>query len=185
MQQIIVTPQENLSNEFKTQLLKLYNEFFPRKSPRPQRTLNWIDQTSKNRIRFILFENQTLVSHAAILVRKLIHAGNIYNLAGLGGVLTRTEYQKKGYGTEIVKFATEYIYNHAFDIAILFCHRNKEAFYRLNGWEILKNDSTIIEEDNPHPQPQDELTMIQYVSHKAKGDKVFFEEKPIFFGESW
>lgn len=185
MQQLVIRSNEDLTEGLKKQLLKLYNEFFPRSPPRQTRALNWIETTSKNRVRFILMENDTLVSHSAVLTKYIQHAGKKYKLAGLGGVFTRSEHRNQGYGAKIVKSATDFIKNQNFDVAVLFCHRKYERFYRRNGWEILSNDTILMVEEGTHLQPQDELTMIQYLSTRAIKNRELFEKEPIFFGESW
>src|SRR3989344_7912461 len=111
MYKLVRYDDNNMPQFVKTALLDLYNQFFPRKPGKPPRSLEWFNKLSQMRTCFLLLDNQIIVSHASILRKNIIHAKKKYKLAGLGGVLTRFEYQKKGNGTQIVKLATKFINN--------------------------------------------------------------------------
>lgn len=186
MKQLITLTDDDLPLWLKRQLLDLYDLLFPRKPPRIPRTLKRFNTSKQGgRARFMLLENQKVISHAAILTKSLTHAGKRYKLAGLGGVLTHPQFQNKGFGTQVVKLSTDYIDTQDCDIAVLFCHRKREDFYGKNGWQILANSDITIGKNRFHAEPQDELTMIRYISAKANRDRKLFETEPIFFGDSW
>lgn len=158
------------------QVLNLYNLFFP--SPRPGTRLR---QTT----RFVFLDGEKLISHAAVIEKTIHHRGQSYKLIGLGGVLTHPQYQRRGYGTQIVKRATEYIRSQKADVAVLFCDKKNINLYRRSGWEVFSNPRITVGKNKKNAHPQEEMTMILYLSSKAKANKEILKEYPMFFGESW
>ncbi len=181
----MVESTTKLPLHIKSQLVSLYNLAFPRVSPRIPRNIAWLDETSQKRVRFLLLNKSIVVSHAAVLTKNFRHADTQYLLAGFGGVMTHPDFRKKGFGSQIINRAARFIDKQNFDVAVLFCHRNHEVFYRRSGWEILANDDIFINEGTPIPQPQDELAMIRYISEKAIRNRERFENLPVYFGEAW
>lgn len=175
---------KELPENLKKQLLTLYRKFFPDGFTGKNEDRDWLDKFSIPTMRFLILDIDKIVSHAAIIT-KFIEHGIGYKLAGLGGVLTVEEYRGKGYGTEIVKLATEYIDTKDFDIAVLFCEPKNQKFYERNGWQPLLNPNITVGEYGVHEYPQKNVTMIRFISEKAKKNKDTFVDKPIFFGNEW
>ena len=167
-------------------LLKYYNFFFPYNDRLP-RTHEWLAETGPGRIWFILLNGNQIVSNIAVHKRSIKLFNQEFQLAALGGVFTVVKYQKKGYGSQIVKHATEYILDpkNNFDVGVLFCAPTRINFYAKNGWKKLNNPSITIFNTQNQIIPQQEVTMIRYVSEKSQNMKKDFATQSLFFGETW
>lgn len=172
---IFVFTNKTLPTAIREQIVDLYSASFP---GQPNRLL-------ANSIRLVLLDDSKVISHAAVIRKTIQHQGQSYKLIGLGGVLTHTDHQKRGFGTQIVRNATEYIRSQKADMAVLFCDEKNMILYRRSGWEVFLNPRITIGKDVSHSRPQNEMTMILYLSSKAKANKEILKEHPIFFGESW
>lgn len=175
---------KNLPSEFIKQILNLYRESFPVGFEGRNKNRKWLEPKDRDSQRFLILEGEKVVSHAAVFSKNIEHAEENYILGCLGGIVTVVDYRNKSLGTKIVKIATDYIDAQDFDLGVLFCNPKIEDFYKRNNWEKLNNpDITNEELDEKGHSPG--LTMVKFLSEKAKINRSDFESKPIFFGKSW
>ncbi len=174
-----------LPQDIKKQLLVLYKHFFPSGFTGKNEGRDWLDKFTIPVMRFLILDDNKVVSHVAVITKFIEHDGVKYKLAGIGGVMTDELYQGKGYGTQLVKAATDYIDSKDFDIAILFCDPKRHNFYGRNGWKLLINQNITVGEYGVNVYPQKESTMIRYLSDKARNNEEAFTQKPLFLGNEW
>jgi hypothetical protein len=130
-------------------------------------------------VSFVLTEGELLISHAEVNQRKLEPAGDTYKTYGVSGVFTYPSFTKEGHGKRVVAEATDYIRKSDADIALLFCNEPLSHFYTPHGWTQLEKSVLYGDKDNPEV---DDVSMILYVSEKAKQARSTIESKPIYVG---
>jgi GNAT superfamily N-acetyltransferase len=99
----------------------------------------------------------------------------------LTGVFTYPAFRRQGYGGRIVMAGTNYIRASDADIAMLHCGDEVRGFYAKYGWEPLPSAQTFVG-PRDHPQPVDEVLMMQFISRKGQRGKKSFVDQPIYFG---
>jgi GNAT superfamily N-acetyltransferase len=94
-------------------------------------------------LHFVLHADNQPVSHVGLL-QHLIRVGEQpLKVAGVGGVVTVPEAQKRGLAQRLMKHATVFMENEwMVDAGLLFCLPKMEAYYARLGWR--KIDSPIV-----------------------------------------
>jgi len=135
-------------------------------------------------VHFVVAERNALFSYATVMWKTLEHGGETYICYGIANMLTYPAYRQQGYGTQIVRAATDYIRSAPqADIAILWTSPHNLNFYARHGWEHMPN-VTIQIGDSQHPQVySDEPAMMLFLSEKGKRGRPAFEAEPIYFAE--
>ena len=131
---------------------------------------------------FVIAERGVLISHACVNTRALTHAGESYLLRGLGAVFTYPAFRKEGHGGRVVAAATEFIQGTDADVGMLFCAPERVPFYAAHGWQQLANPYACFGDPN-QPGLNDEITMMLFLSDKAKARRSDFERGSIYVGE--
>jgi GNAT superfamily N-acetyltransferase len=131
-------------------------------------------------------EASVLMAYGAAVWKNLDFAGQTYKCYGLSGIHTYPAFRKRGYGTQVVKTATEHIcQDPAADIALLWTDPNLTGFYGQFGWEATP-DITIHLGDEAQPRIDDGYYMMLFLSERAKAERATFSQHPIYFGDgSW
>lgn len=131
-------------------------------------------------IHLVLAERHGLFSNTAIIRRQVEHAGQRWNLFGVGGVFTYPAFRGRGYGAQIVGKATELILNDPeADFGMLFTMPSLEKFYGQHGWEAMPQLRVM---HGQPPEEHDEFTMMLFVSERAKAARSSFETGSIHVG---
>jgi GNAT superfamily N-acetyltransferase len=115
--------------------------------------VKWLPQTHH----FIGYEDGNAVAHAGTLRHVVRHKGNDLCLGGLKSVLTAPEARGKGYGSKVIRAATDHMAQElSVDFGLLFCKESLLEFYADLGWEHVANDVLIIHpEDGKKPWPRE------------------------------
>lgn len=88
---------------------------------------------------FLLAEGDRVLSYARTIQATVSHLGHDFNFYGLGDVITRPGFRRRGYGGRVVVEATAHIKSdREADAAVLLTGRKLEAFYRQRGWECVR-----------------------------------------------
>lgn len=142
-------------------------------------------------VSFFVCVNQRVVSYCAVLSKKLAHAHNQYQAAGLSCACTQAEYRKQGYGSLVVKTATQFIENSKVDIGLFTCDTELLFFYEKQGW-LLATDVSIIAGEYPgalSSKAYHKAVLLRLFSPKALRDRDFFHHAVINLslppGECW
>ena len=145
-------------------------------------TRNWISGDEEHVRHFVLHAGDILISHAEALRKDIEHEGLAYRLYGLGGILTYPAFRRQGYGTRVVRSATQYLMNQPdADIALVTCSSQNRGFYEKCGWEFTDSVTIHIGSRKAPEEVTDEVAF-RCVSGKAHKNHTDFERTPIYFG---
>ena len=143
---------------------------------------NWITRPEHHPISFLLVEASLVISHAQVVWKNLEHCGEIYKTYGITGVLTFPSFRGQGYGLQVIRAATDYIYQSDADIGMFHCEPGLGDFYSQCGWLPMREAITWIGARD-HPVRTDELMMMRFFTEKGLRGRGSFESKPVFFDE--
>lgn len=133
-------------------------------------------------LHFVIGEGDALYSAARVNRTMIEHQGQDYVVYGLGGVMTYPAFRQRGYGSWIVRVATEHIYQQAdADMAVLWTEQSTIAFYERLGWEYTPNIEMMIGEKDD-PKATTEHVMMLFISARAQSNRADFESHPVYFG---
>jgi GNAT superfamily N-acetyltransferase len=80
--------------------------------------------------------------------------GRPVTVGGLGGLVTLPEYQRRGYGSRLVRAVLVALRDRwHVDAALAFCLDTRLAFYRSLGAEVIPGRVTILATDGPRQAP--------------------------------
>lgn len=142
-------------------------------------------------VSFFVCMKERVVSYCVVLCKEIFHEGHTYKAAGLNYVCTQAEYRKQGYGSQIVKTATQFIENSNVDIGLFTCDRELLFFYEKQGWPEAPHVSIISGE---YPDALSSIAfhkavLLRFFSQKVLEDKEFFQSTVINLclppGECW
>lgn len=134
-------------------------------------------------IHFAIAEGETLLSYATLLRRKLLHAGQTFDIYGFGNMLTFPPFRRQGFGRRILHSATEYIRQGQADVAILYCDASLEAYYAVEGWVAMRSETRL-----GHPEAYtvyDPIRMMLFVSAKGLANQAEFGDSPLYVDWPW
>ena len=131
----------------------------------------------------VMVEDQALYSSATVVRRLIRHEGVEYMCYGLSAVLTYPYFRKRGYGSQLVKAATDRIKQTPdADIAWLQTGPDREGFYHQFGWEHMPQ-LKILSGDPVQPKMEsDGFFMLLFVSAKAKAQQHILENASLYLG---
>jgi predicted acetyltransferase len=130
---------------------------------------------------FVLTEDPALFSHAAAIMRSVECNGQTYSCGGLSSVLTYPAFRKRGYASQVVQAATEYLSSSLFDVALLWTSPENEHFYGRFGWEHHPAIRTFVGSPTS-PEFYDAFTMIRWLSPRAAENRADFESHKVYVG---
>lgn len=131
----------------------------------------------------VLAEDKALISAAKILRKTVAFEGETYITYGLGSVMTYPAFRGKGFGSQVVGRATEFIRQaDDADIAILWTRVELQQFYGQHSWENLPNLTTLAG-DPSNPEVFTSYNMMLFLSDRSKRNRPQFENGRLYFGE--
>jgi len=92
---------------------------------------------------FVVAEEPALFSHAAAVTRSVECNGQTYPCGGLSAVLTYPAFWKRGYATQVVQAATDYLNAGPFDVALLWTHPDDGHFYGPSAGSITRPSAPL------------------------------------------
>ncbi|RPJ25627.1 MAG: N-acetyltransferase [Chloroflexi bacterium] len=134
-------------------------------------------------VHFVITEGETLLSYATLLRHGLTHASHDFDIYGFGNMFTFPPFRKQGYGSQILRSATEFIQRGEADAAILYCDASLEAYYAAEGWITTHSETRL-------GQPEkytvyDPIRMMLFVSAKGLASQAEFERFPVYIDWPW
>jgi GNAT superfamily N-acetyltransferase len=103
-------------------------------------------------LRFLLYDNGELVSHAGILQHSVNVDGEAIPVAGLGGVVTVPAAQRRGFARQLVQHALKHAeIEWQVEAGLLFCRPEMIAYYSALGWQRVESRVMI-------EQPEGKIT---------------------------
>ena len=107
-------------------------------------------QWRRKDLRFVGYDAGELVSHAGILKHVVSVNGSPVLVAGLGGVVTVPEAQRKGFARQLVQHAmTRAETEWKVDAGLLFCRPQMVDYYERLGWQTV-DSPVMIEQPGGH-----------------------------------
>jgi GNAT superfamily N-acetyltransferase len=98
-------------------------------------TLQWRHKD----LRFLLYDNGELVSHAGILQHSVSVNDESILVAGLGGVVTVPGSQRRGFARRLVQHAMRYAETEwQVEAGLLFCRPQMIHYYEALGWQQVQ-----------------------------------------------
>jgi len=131
---------------------------------------------------FVMVEEPALFSHAAAVTRSVKCNGQTYACGGLSGVLTYPAFRKRGYASQVVQAATEYLSTASLDMALLWTSPDKENFYSRFGW-VHHQAVSIVTGPEESPEIYDGFSMLLLLSERARENEMELESHPVYVGE--
>ena len=86
---------------------------------------------------FLLRVSGELVSHVGVLRHEVIVAGKPITVGGVGAVVTRPTWQRRGYARELMQHTARYFETTQVEAGLLFCLRVRVPFYEAQGWRLV------------------------------------------------
>ena len=142
----------------------------------------WPENPEVHLSSFVLLDNDTALSHVAVVGKSIVHQEETYNALGISEVVTHPSYQRLGYGLQLIKEAASFIKNSDPDISVFTCHPSLINFYVQGGWEYMEN-TCLVGGTYEHPFRSDSLglaTMMDFHSDKAKKNRNHFDNADIY-----
>jgi len=130
-----------------------------------------------------MVEGDSLLSYATLMKLNIPHAGQDYTVYAFGNMFTFAPYRKQGYGRSVLQSATEFIRKSSVDVAILFCDKNLEKYYALEGWSATPSSTYL--GYSGKPELYDPSRMLLFVSEKGKAAQAEFETSPLHITYPW
>ncbi len=107
----------------------------------------------------LALSDSTLIGRLGIIERKASVNGKLLEVAGVSGVITRSEWRRRGVARNMVKNAVEFIANRLnINFALLLCRQEVVPVYTKLGWEIVDGPTTFDQPNGKRMYPK--LTMI-------------------------
>lgn len=95
-------------------------------------------------LRFVLYDKGQLVSHVAILQHPVSVNGQTIQVAGLGGVVTVPDAQRKGFAPQLVERAMKHAETEwQVEAGLLFCRPQMIQYYAAMGWQSVESQVMI------------------------------------------
>jgi len=92
-------------------------------------------------IHIVLYENQQAVSHVGMLENTVLVNEKPIAVGGIGGVITRPEYQGKGFAQALLKESVNYFKEELnVEFGMLFCFDRLLPFYQSMEWQHIQDD---------------------------------------------
>lgn len=104
------------------------------------------------------YDSET-IGRVGILKRKISVNKHSLNVAGITGLITRSEYRRNGIASRMLKKTAEFISNDLnIDFGLLLCRDEVASFYEKLGWKIVNGPTSFYQPQGKMMFPK--LTMI-------------------------
>jgi GNAT superfamily N-acetyltransferase len=111
-------------------------------------------------LHFLLYLDGELVSHVGILQHTISLDGTPLTVAGVGGVVTVPEAQKKGFARRLMQHAADFFESEwKVDAGLLFCRPALMAYYSALGWQEFDGPVLIEQPGGSVVSPMSVMTL--------------------------
>ena len=94
----------------------------------------------------LAFDGDTLVGHAAVIQRRLLHGGRALRTGYVEGVAVRADQRRRGHGAALMD-ALERVVRGAYDLGALGATDEAVALYAGRGWQRWRGPSSALTPD--------------------------------------
>ena len=120
---------------------------------------------------FYIYQDNQIISYAAVIETIIEVNGESYTIAGLSSVTTHPDYRKKGFGTEVVAKASQWIIeNKKIDFGIFTAQPHLVPFYKkVSDWKVEPNMLVVgnHEKDALTSTKIGAVVLVKFLSKKA------------------
>ena len=88
-------------------------------------------------VHFLMYVNGDPVSHVGVLKHEVSVAGQPLLVGGLGAVVTRPPWQKRGLARELMQHAARFLENWEVEAGLLFCLPRRVPYYESQRWQVV------------------------------------------------
>jgi aminoglycoside 2'-N-acetyltransferase I len=103
----------------------------------------------------IVVHRGALIAHAAVIQRRLLHAGAALRCGYVEGVAVREDWRGQGLGTAVMD-AVEQVIRGAYTVGALSTSSAGEQLYRPRGWLNWRGSTSVLGPDGPVRTPDDD-----------------------------
>ena len=106
------------------------------------------------------------------LVFRTIRVGDQFlRIAGIGGVCTHQEFQRRGYAARVMHAAQEWLSAlPEIPFAMLFCNEERIPFYASLGWRIIRGPLTLVQLKNASSSNSPRMILLLHDEGWPEGD---------------
>lgn len=91
----------------------------------------------------LIWEDGELVGHAAVVQRRLLHAGRALRAGYVEGVAVRIDHRRRGYAAAMMA-EMERIIRHAYDLGALGASGDGFPLYVGRGWQVWRGPMSVL-----------------------------------------
>jgi aminoglycoside 2'-N-acetyltransferase I len=103
----------------------------------------------------VVYNRGTLIAHAAVVQRRLIHRGTPLRTGYLEGVAVREDWRGQGLGTALMDGA-EQVIRGAYALGALSPSESARELYLNRGWVQWRGPTSVLSPDGPTRTPEDD-----------------------------
>jgi aminoglycoside 2'-N-acetyltransferase I len=102
----------------------------------------------------LAWDGPTLIGHAALVQRRIIHNGQALRAGYIEGVAVRADRRGQGHGAALMA-ALEPILRRAYDLGALGATDEATSFYAARGWRVWTGPLSALTPTGIHPTPDE------------------------------
>ncbi|MER6364924.1 GNAT family N-acetyltransferase [Kitasatospora sp. NPDC001527] len=103
----------------------------------------------------LVLEEGVLAGHAAVVQRRLLHAGRALRTGYVENVVVRADRRGRGHGAALME-ALEKVVRGGYELGALCAADDAAAFYAARGWQPWRGPLGALTPHGPEPTPDDE-----------------------------
>lgn len=103
----------------------------------------------------LAWQDGELVGHAALVQRRLLHAGRVLRAGYVEGVAVRADVRRTGVGGALLE-PLEQVARRAYDVVALATTDDGAAFYAARGWLPWQGPTSVLTPDGVVPTPDED-----------------------------
>lgn len=102
----------------------------------------------------LVLEDDALVAHGALVMRRLLHEGRSLRCGYLEAVAVHPDAQRRGLGSMVMASLEELA--PAYDVLALSASERGAPLYESRGWSLWRGDSSVVAAGGLQPTPEDD-----------------------------
>ncbi|MDT4943548.1 MAG: aminoglycoside 2-N-acetyltransferase, partial [Pseudonocardiales bacterium] len=103
----------------------------------------------------LAWHGEELVGHAALIQRRLLHAGRAWRTGYVEGVGVRADFRRRGYGAALMQ-PLERIIRDGYDLGALGATDEAAAFYAAREWQVWRGIASALTPNGITRTPEEE-----------------------------
>lgn len=136
-------------------------------------------------LHFSIVEGENLISHCELVRLTFGLDDEVYQIYGLGAVMTFPPYRREGFARRVVEAATRHICTADVDLGLLFCRPELIPFYASCGWEAQSPEAVTVLGSTLRSEDVEMVRMTLFVSEKGKAAREAFLHAPLTIEWLW